>query len=55
MCGGQDADSRRIEAENANREKKIAQLQGLSRGFPAGHAICAGDFTQERSRTPADR
>jgi len=36
MVGGQDANSRRIEADNANREKKIAQLQEFIAHFSAG-------------------
>ncbi len=44
----------RIESENAQREKKIAQLQDFIARFSRRHAFGTGDFAQEGSRALAD-
>ena len=44
----------RLEAENAQREKKIAQLNEFIARFSAGTRSEPGDLTQERSGAAAD-
>ncbi len=44
----------RIESENAQREKKIAQLQRLHRALRRRHARQPGDVAAQGSRAAAD-